>query len=365
MRIRRLFILLRSIKISLQEGTQAKQRRLTALRREVRFCTQAYIDSLWDIPGRLDAATLGRVSGGSLSYRHRCNCLKVALETVVATKKAAKVTGIFASKPEINNAIRLSSLVAKSEVGKGSFDYVLKISGLAKGHPIVIPFKSHARLNYWLAKPGAKLLQGCTLGDGWAALWIEIPDELPKHGKAIGVDIGINKLLVDSDGNQYGTEIKAICARVRRSKPKSNGRLRASRARRDYINRVVKQLPWDSLGIIGVENLSGLKLGKKPNRSKNFRKVIAPWTYRQAIARITCLAQESRTRLVAVDPRNTSRTCPCCGMVAKENRRGETFLCIRCNHSADADWIGAQNVLAKTLGNSQQSMVAEDLAGTS
>lgn len=348
----------RSIKISLALATVTKLRRLQALKYEIHSCIQAYVDSLWLIPGKLDASTLNRIPGGSLSYRHHANCLKIALEIVIATKKAAKAIGHRAGLPQVSGAIRLSSLVAKVEKGRGSFDYVLKISGLTKGNPIVIPFKSHSRLNYWLSKPGAKLLQGCTLGDTWAALWIDIPDQTEKFGEVLAVDIGINKLLVDSNGNEYGKDTKAICARVRRCRPGSRGRLRASRARKDYINNSVKKLPWDSIGILGIENLKNLKKGKKSNRSKNFRKAIAPWTYRQAITRITQLAQENRVRLVVVDPRNTSRTCPSCGLVAKENRRGEDFLCIRCNYSADADLVGAQNILARTLGNSGQSMVA-------
>jgi hypothetical protein len=351
--------MLRSVKVPLKLATATKRRRLEALRREIQACMQAYINSLWTTPGDLDAATLNRIPGGSLSYRHRSNCLKVALETISSTRKAAKATGILASKPSIHGAMRLSTLVAKVERGKGSFDFVLKVSGLLAGHPIVVPFKNHARLAYWLTKPGAKLRQGCTLGTSWAALWIEIPDQLPKIGPVLAVDLGINKLLVDSNDVRYGTGIKAVCARVRRCKPGSKGTLRARRARNNYINFAVKQLPWQEIGTIGFEDLRGIKRGKKPNRSKKFRKMIAPWTARQAVTRIMQLAQENRVRPVAVDPRNTSRTCPRCGMVAKENRRGECFQCVRCNYSTDADYVGALNVLARTLGNSGQSMVAQ------
>lgn len=355
----------RAIKISLGLATAAKQRRIAALRREVLACTQRYIDLLWAKPGRLDAETLNQVPGGSLSYRHRSNCLKVALETISATRKATRATGVAASKPKIRGAIRLSSLVAKVESGKGTFDYVLKVSGLISGEPIVIPFKGHKRLNHWLSQPGAVLLQGCTLGNAWAALWIKIPDQLPKTGPPLGIDIGINKLIVDSDGNRYGTEVKAVCARVHRCKPGSKGRLRASRARKDYINREVKRLPWDIFGSLGIERLKNLKLGKKPGRGKNFRKAIAPWTYRQAITRIEMLAQENRVRLVAVDPRNTSRTCPICKTVAKESRMGEHFCCVSCGFSADADHIGAVNVLVRAHPNSHQSMVGECFVATS
>lgn len=345
----------RSIKVSLGLATDAKKRRIGALLREVRGCAQRYVDSLWTNPGDLDAKTLNRVPGGSLSYRHRSNCLKGALETIASTRKAALETGKKAGKPRIKGAIRLSSLVAKIEPGKGSFNYVLKISGLVKGEPIVVPFKSHKRLNHWLAKPGAELLQGCTLGDGWAALWIRVLDAEPSRGrimegKVLAVDVGKNKLCVDSDGRIYGPEMKAVCDRVGRCRPGSKGRLRAKRARENYINREVKKIPWSEISVIGREDLRNLKRGKKKGRGKNFRKAMAPWTYRQAVKRIDILAEENRVLPVAYDPRNTSRQCPRCGWVAKENRKGESFRCVQCHYSADADFVGALNGLARTFG---------------
>ncbi|MGW1745742.1 RNA-guided endonuclease InsQ/TnpB family protein [Streptomyces sp. NPDC002092] len=56
---------------------------------------------------------------------------------------------------------------------------------------------------------------------------------------------------------------------------------------------------------------------------------------------------ESAGRLVIpVDPRNTSRTCPACGHVAKENRATQAkFECVTCGFTANADHVGAKNVL--------------------
>ena len=35
--------------------------------------------------------------------------------------------------------------------------------------------------------------------------------------------------------------------------------------------------------------------------------------------------------------------------LTRRNRKGEVFRCIACDHKGDADFIGAQNVLTKTL----------------
>ncbi len=51
--------------------------------------------------------------------------------------------------------------------------------------------------------------------------------------------------------------------------------------------------------------------------------------------------------VVAVDPRNTSRTCPLCGHVSAENRKIQgVFRCVRCGYAADADVNAARNILA-------------------
>jgi len=56
-------------------------------------------------------------------------------------------------------------------------------------------------------------------------------------------------------------------------------------------------------------------------------------------------ARLSGVRVVAVDPRNTSRTCPVCGHCEKANRRSQAqFLCVSCGHAGLADSIAAQNI---------------------
>jgi len=82
---------------------------------------------------------------------------------------------------------------------------------------------------------------------------------------------------------------------------------------------------------------------------KTFRKAAAPWVYRHALARIEQLAQTNRVRFVQYCPSYTSQICPMCGKCSAENRKGETFCCIRCGYTADADYVGATNGLARTL----------------
>jgi len=51
--------------------------------------------------------------------------------------------------------------------------------------------------------------------------------------------------------------------------------------------------------------------------------------------------------VVAVNPRNTSRTCPCCGHVSKDNRQTQArFVCVECGFEENAGLVGALNILA-------------------
>jgi putative transposase len=63
------------------------------------------------------------------------------------------------------------------------------------------------------------------------------------------------------------------------------------------------------------------------------------------LAMILYKAESAGREVVAVDPRNTSRTCPECGLVSAGNRCGAVFRCLRCGHSAHADINAAENIL--------------------
>jgi IS605 OrfB family transposase len=316
-----------------------------------RAAVNFYIRSLWYERGKLDKSTLARLPSNHtrLSERYKSQALKQAIETVVATRLAAKATKKWASMPVFRGAATLDAKFVTIEDGHGSFDLVVRLSTLRKGHRITIPTRRTAPLNKWLGKPGAVLIQGCSLSEHRLVVWVEVPTQEPrKTGKQLGLDIGINKLVVDSNGNRYGVDFKSVRDKINRRKPGSNGRRRAFRERDNLIGRELNMLPWNRLSVVGCEDLHDMKRGKRKGRDKSFRKAVAPWTYRQVLNRIRDKAQENRVRFVLVPPANTSRTCPNCGTVSADSRRGEDFICVACGYRADADHVGAQNVLART-----------------
>ena len=204
----------RAVRISLDLATAVKRARLSAFLREYQAAANFYARSVWNERGALDAATFRRYMGGSLGYRQKMSALKVALETVISTRKAAKTIGRAAHCPVFRRAVRLSNGICKVEAGRGIFDFVLKVSSMSPHEPIVIPFKSHARLNYWLSKPGAKLLDGAIVTDRCAWVYVRLPDAPVKtEGVTVGLDIGYNKLIADSDFmDENSKESVAVCA---------------------------------------------------------------------------------------------------------------------------------------------------------
>ncbi|WP_437063572.1 RNA-guided endonuclease InsQ/TnpB family protein [Streptomyces sp. enrichment culture] len=65
-------------------------------------------------------------------------------------------------------------------------------------------------------------------------------------------------------------------------------------------------------------------------------------------------AESAGREVIAVDPRNTSRTCPECGHISVENRpTQERFHCTGCGRRAHADVVGASNVLRAGLARRQ------------
>jgi transposase len=96
----------------------------------------------------------------------------------------------------------------------------------------------------------------------------------PKEtGRVLAIDVGLHKLLSDSDGRHYGREFKVIRDKICRSKPKSNARYRHYRERTNYINRAVNQLPWSELRAIGHELLTDMKRGKNQTEAKHSEKL--------------------------------------------------------------------------------------------
>ena len=101
-----------------------------------------------------------------------------------------------------------------------------------------------------------------------------------------------------------------------------------------------------------VRNMSGSAAGSTDAPRRNVRnksglnKSILDQGWYEFRRQLDCKLAWNGGHLIAVPPQNTSRTCPCCGHVAKENRQTQArFECVDCGFEGYADVVGAINVL--------------------
>jgi len=183
----------------------------------------------------------------------------------------------------------------------------------------------------------------------------------------LGVDVGIVQLATDSDGVSYdGAQVKAVrerrCAHRQRLQAKNTRRARARLRRvtqrearfQSNTNHVISKhlvaKATDSCKALVLEDLTGIN--KRTSVRHDQRRQRMSWAFFQLRTFLAYKALAAGVRVVLVDPRNTSRTCPACGSCAKANRRDQShFLCLQCGHAANADVNAAINISRRAAVN--------------
>ncbi len=179
----------------------------------------------------------------------------------------------------------------------------------------------------------------------------------------LGVDVGIVNLAADSDGETYsGAQVQAV--RKRRHKQRQelqqantrrarwrlrkNAR-REARFQRDVNHSISKKLvakARTARKALALEDLTKIRERVTVRRAQ--RRARHSWAFRQLRSFIAYKAAQAGVQVVAVDPRNTSRTCAVCGHCEKANRVDQAhFRCLQCGHTAAADTNAAVNIASR------------------
>lgn len=191
----------------------------------------------------------------------------------------------------------------------------------------------------------------------------------------LGVDFGIVNIAVDSDGVVHqGKTVKNVRYRHRqlRQKLQAKGTKSTRRRLKKLSGKERKFATWTNHNIsksivakakdtnqgIAIEDLGGIRdrvTARKPQRA-----ALHSWSFFQLRSFIEYKAKLNGVPVVAVDPRNTSRTCPVCGNVDKANRKTQdSFLCVNCGHAGLADHIAAINIGGRANVNSPNVSTAQ------
>lgn len=198
-------------------------------------------------------------------------------------------------------------------------------------------------------------------GTFYLALTVDAPE--PKADDptgTLGVDLGIQNLATDSDGETYSGEqveksrkrYERIRSRLQASGAKSAKRHlkklsgKEARFRRDTNHCISKRLVEKAKGTgkaISLEDLRHLRSRTTVRKAQRSRH--ETWSYFQLRSFVEYKALLSGVAVALVDPRNTSRKCSECGHCEKANRRSrDDFRCKSCSFEAAADVNAAVNI---------------------
>ena len=188
---------------------------------------------------------------------------------------------------------------------------------------------------------------------------INEPDTI-KATDAIGVDLGIKNIAVDSDGivhfssmvnnvrhrhRRLRTKLQAACSTsAKRTLKRLSGK--ESRFAKDINHCISKKLvakAKDTKQALAREDLTGIRMRITVSRSRHA--TLSSWSFSQLRAFTEYKALREGIPVICVDPRNTSRTCPACGHIDKHNRMTQRlFSCVVCGFAGLADHIAAINI---------------------
>lgn len=216
--------------------------------------------------------------------------------------------------------------------------------GFEYGSKIRIPFKHTSHFNELLGR--GVLRNWVRISKEYMTFTIGIEKQENTNTDVMGIDIGVTTLFSMYDGKEFsatgkdihGHDMDSILTKMSRKKKGSKGFKKAQQHRKNYINRCVKQIPWDGLKEIKYERIRGLRRGASTKRK------LTHFAYREVFDRIDLTAEEMNVSILEVNPTYTSQRCSCCGWTQKKNRSGKVFKCKSCGYTTDADLNASRNI---------------------
>ena len=193
---------------------------------------------------------------------------------------------------------------------------------------------------------------------------------------AIGIDMGIARFATLSDGSFYEprNSFKMLENALRKAQQAMSRKVKFSNnwnkekakvqrvhakivnSRRDYLHKTSSDISKNHAIVciedLQVKNMSKSAAGTMDQQGRNVRaksglnKAILDQGWFEFRRQLDYKLAWNGGYLIAVPPKNTSRTCPCCGHISKDNRMTQArFACVECGFEENADVVGAINVL--------------------
>jgi len=224
--------------------------------------------------------------------------------------------------------------------------------------------------------------------DGWyMSILLNLPEELPILSaidikSAVGIDVGINKLVSLSDGSfvenpKFSThkksrrQLRIRQRRINRKVKGSNNRRKAgivvaklhkriADKRNDHQWKAANKVVKTADAVVREDlNIKGMKARCKTKRSngrflpngqsakRGLNRSISDASWGELFCKIAWLAAKSGKPVLAVNPKFTSQECSACHHVSAGNRDGEKFICVSCGHIDHADTQASRTILGR------------------
>ena len=200
----------------------------------------------------------------------------------------------------------------------------------------------------------------------YAILLTDGKKDIQKGIGNVGIDLGIINFVADSDNNKIESplflkkdlkKLKVAQQNLFRKKKGSANRRKSrniiskihesiENKRNDFLHKLSTHY-ITSYDTICIEKLNIKNMSKK-DKYWNKRNILdCSWGKFTSLLKFK--AGSARAKVIEVNPRNTTKTCSCCGAIKNMPITQRTYKC-ECGNSLDRDINAARNILAQGLG---------------
>lgn len=230
----------------------------------------------------------------------------------------------------------------------------------------LVPINVHRPIPDGFVVKQVRVLSRCRNTQWYVVLTLQNEVSIPNaqlHGRAIGIDLGLERFLTASDGSSVERpkflkslqgELKSLQRRVsrkqRRSKNYEKAQVKVARlhhkianTRKDYHLKTAHSL-CDQAQTIFAEDLNTVGL----NRGM-LRKECIDASFGQFLSLMEWVCFKRGVFFLRVNPRGTSQTCPECQATVTKHLREREHICPDCGYRTHRDHAAAEMVLLRGL----------------
>ncbi len=206
----------------------------------------------------------------------------------------------------------------------------------------------------------------------------EVEKPASQASSAVGIDLGITRFATMNDGshieplNSFKKHQQRLAKYQRRMSHKvkfsSNWKkakaevqkvqAKAANMRKDFLHKTTTTISKNHALVciedLQVSNMSSSAAGTSENPGRMVRqksclnRSILDQGWGLFRNQLEYKLEWNGGMLLTVPPHNTSRSCPCCERVSKDNRKTQAeFECVDCHYKNHADVVGAMNILER------------------